>query len=433
MTQVANGDVPRLAESLYRREAGRLVAMLTGIFGIDRLQMAEDAVQEALARALQVWPESGVPDNPVAWLVTTAKRFALDLLRRERRFQDRREEVVASIESRLEASAEEEGPVFEEEIRDRQLRLIFVCCHPALPLEMQTALALKTLCGLSPAEIARAYLTSEAAILKRLTRARQRVRERGIPFEIPSGEELAPRLDAVLQVLYLLFSEGYKASSGDSLVRDGLCQEAIRLTSHLAEHPAGDRPRTRALLALMLLNAARLPARMDEDGNVLRLEEQDRRKWDVSMIAAGLEHLVKAAEGGELSGYHLQAGIAACHCVAPDYASTDWKTILAHYDQWIRMSESPVVALNRAVAVANVHGPEEGLRAVAEIPDRERLAEYYLTHAVLGEFESRMGRHDIAAKHYREALNLAAVKSERAFLEKRLRECLCQAKGKEDL
>ncbi|MEO7319516.1 MAG: sigma-70 family RNA polymerase sigma factor, partial [Chthoniobacteraceae bacterium] len=366
-------EVPRLTEHLFRHEAGKLVSVLTGIFGIDRLQMAEDVVQEALVRALQTWPYDGIPKNPPAWLMQTAKHLALDLIRREKRFREKEPEIAATLEQSPGDPGALDAPIFDDEIKDGRLRLIFACCHPILPQEAQTALALKTLCGFSPREIASAFLATEAAIAKRLTRARQSIQEQKIPFEIPSGAELSTRLDGVLQILYLLFNEGYKASSGESLVRAELCHEAIRLAASLAEHPAANQPRTHALLALMLLDAARLPGRTDPEGNIVRLEEQDRATWDDALIGLGLKHLAQAAAGDELSEYHLQAGIAACHCTAADYASTDWRAILAHYDQWLRITDSPIVALNRAVALAKVEGPKAGIDAVKAIPNRWQL------------------------------------------------------------
>ncbi len=416
-------EVPQLTEHLFRHEAGKLVSVLTGIFGIDRLQMAEDVVQEALVRALQTWPYDGIPKNPAAWLMQTAKHLALDLIRREKRFHEKQPEIITTIEGRFADPAAGGGPLFDDEIKDGRLRLIFACCHPALPLEAQTALALKTLCGFSPAEIARAFLATEAAIAKRLTRARQSIQEQKIPFEIPSGSELSARLDGVLQIVYLLFSEGYKASSGDSLVREELCYEAIRLASHLAEHPTGNQPRTHALLSLMLLDAARIPARTDRAGNIVRLEEQDRRLWDRALINRGIQHLARAATGNELTEYHLQAGIAACHGAAPDYRSTNWRAILAHYDQWMEITDSPIVALNRAVAVAQVEGPQAGLAAVEAIPNRRQLDGYYLTYAVLGDFEAQLGHFETATVHLRKALQLTELKFEQSFLTKKIREC----------
>jgi RNA polymerase sigma factor (sigma-70 family) len=416
-------EISHLADHLFRHEAGKLVAVLTGIFGIERLQLAEDVVQEAMVRALQTWPYYGVPKNPAAWLTQAAKNLALDTIRREKTFQDKQPQIIALIEQRAGDADGAESPKLENEIKDDRLRMMFVCCHPLIPAEAQIALALKTLCGFSPPEIAKAFLTTEAAVAKRLTRAKQRIREARIAFEIPAGDELARRLDGVLQSLYLLFNEGYKASSGESLIREDLCQEAIRLTSLLAEHPAGNQPKTHALLALMLLNAARIPARVDTDGNLLRLQEQDRSRWDQPMLARGLYHITQSAAGQEISDYHLQAGIAACHCAAKDYASTNWPQIVELYDRLVEFDDSPVVALNRAVALAEVHGPQAGIEAVNAIQNLQSLESYYLLHAVLGEFEARLNHPRAAAGHFRKALQLVEIKSEQAFLAKRLAAC----------
>jgi RNA polymerase sigma factor (sigma-70 family) len=416
------GEVSRLAEHLFRHEAGKLVSVLTGIFGIERLQLAEDVVQEALVRALQTWPFYGIPKNPAAWITQTAKNLALDLIRREKLFHDKQPQIIAFVEQ-WSADGRSDAARFDSELKDDRLRLMFVCCNPALPQEAQTALALKTLCGFGSAEIAKAFLTTEAAMAKRLTRARQKVRERHIQFEIPSGEELSTRLDGVLQTLYLLFNEGYSASSGENLIRAELCHEAIRLATLLTEHPASNQPRTRALLALMFLNAARLPARVDLEGNILRLREQDRSRWNRGMIEQGILLLGQSAAGDELSEYHLQAGIAACHCIAPDYESTDWLRILALYDRLVEIDNSPVVALNRAVAVANVHGPKAGIEAVEAIEDQGQLEAYYLFYAVRGEFEAQRDNFQAAANHFRKALRLAEMKSEQSLLSKRLRDC----------
>lgn len=416
-------DISRLADHLFRQEAGKLVSILTGIFGISRLQLAEDVVQEALVRALKTWPFYGVPDNPAAWLTQTAKNLALDVVRREKLFQEKELEIVSYMEQWSGDSASPDSAKFDSEIKDRRLRLMFACCHPLIPREAQTALALKTLCGFSPAEIASAFLSSEAAIAKRLTRARQRIRELHIPFEIPAGEELPMRLESVLQTLYLLFNEGYKASSGETLIREELCHEATRLATLLSEHPTIEQPRTHALLALMFLNAARLTARTDADGNIVRLEDQDRSVWDQVMIARGVFHLAKSAAGEEVSEYHLQAAIAAAHCTAPDYQSTDWKRILSFYDHLLEIDDSPVVALNRAVAVANVHGPQAGIEAVEAIQNLQPLDSYYLLYAVLGDFEEQLHRFDAAAAHFRKALQFTELRSEQLFLSQRVRDC----------
>jgi RNA polymerase sigma factor (sigma-70 family) len=415
-------EVSGVVEHLFRHEAGKMVATLTKIFGIEHLTLAEDVVQETLARALQTWPFYGVPKNPSAWIMRASRNLALDVVRRRKVFQNKQAEIIRLIDR--ETAGADEAIFSEEEIRDDRLRLMFVCCHPAIPADAQVALALKTLCGFGLTEISRAFLTTDAAIAKRITRAKQKIRQARIPFEIPAGEELTQRLDGVLQSLYLLFNEGYKASSGENLVREELCDEAIRLTELLVQHPAGNQPRTHALLALMLLNAARIPTRLDSEGNLLRLKEQDRTQWNQPMIARGMFHFAHSAAGDELSGYHLQAGIAACHCTAKDYESTDWRQILSLYDRLIEFDESPVVALNRAIAVANVHGPKAGVEAVGAIRNSQKLNSYYLLYAVLGEFEAQLNHQQAAAEHFRKSFELAETKSERAFLLKRLQSCV---------
>jgi len=415
-------EVSGVVEHLFRHEAGKMVATLTRIFGIEHLSLAEDVVQEALARALQTWPFYGVPTNPSAWIMRASRNLALDVVRRRKVFQNKQAEIIGLMER--DGVAPDEAIFSEEQISDDRLRLMFVCCHPLIPAEANVALALKTLCGFSVTEISRAFLTTDAAIAKRLTRAKQKIRQARIPFEIPVGNELAQRLDGVLRSLYLLFNEGYKASSGENLVRAELCEEAIRLGGLLVQHPAGNQPKTHALLALMLLNSARIPTRLDSEGNLLRLKEQERTRWDQAMIARGMFHFAQSAAGDELSEYHLQAGIAACHCGAKDYESTDWQQILSLYDRLIEFDQSPVVALNRAVAIANIRGPKAGLKAVRSIQGLNKLSSYYLFYAVLGEFEMRSGNLQAAAEQFRKAFELAETKSERAFLLKRLQRCV---------
>ena len=404
-----------------------MVAILTRIFGIEHLNLAEDVVQEALARALQTWPFYGVPKNPSAWIMRASRNLALDVVRRRKVFQNKQAEIIRLMDR--DGTGPDEAIFSEDEISDDRLRLMFVCCHPAIPAEAQVALALKTLCAFSVAEIGHAFLTTEAAIAKRLTRAKQKINQARIPFEIPAGRELERRLDNVLQSLYLLFNEGYKASSGDKLVREDVCQEAIRLTRLLAEHESGNQPRTHALLALMLLNAARIQTRVDDEGNLLRLKEQDRSRWDQRMIAQGMFHFAQSAAGERITEYHLQAGIAACHCAAKEYASTNWRQILSLYDQLIELDDSPVIALNRAVAIAQVHGPKAGIEAVAAIQDRQSLESYYLFYAVLGEFEEQLNDPLAAAGYFRKSMHLAGSKSEQKFLLKRFRACESQLRA----
>ncbi len=407
----------QLAEHLFRHESGKMVAILVGIYGPRCLQMAEDAVQEAMIRALRAWPLSRLPDNPSAWLLRTAKNLMTDQLRREKNFQEKQPEIIVGMETADPGADGESG------FTDDQLRLLFVCCHPALPQEAQAALALKTLCGFSPAEIARAFLVSETAVSKRLTRARQRVREMELPFAVPEPHELPARLDGVLGTLYLLFNEGYKASVGDRLVREDLCHEAIRILTLLTQHPSVHEPRAFALLALMLLTAARLPARTNAEGNLLLLHEQDRTAWDQKMIQRGIQCLALSADGRTVSAYHLEAAIAACHSTAAAATQTDWPRILNLYDQLIQQTASPIAEMNRSVAVARVHGPKAGQAALSCISEQDILRSLHLYHAIHGSLAAELGEFDAALTHYQRARALAELPAERDFIDLRLGEC----------
>ncbi len=416
-------EITRVVDHLFRRESGRLVAVLTRYFGIAHLHLVEDVVQDALVRAMETWPFTGVPQNPSAWLLQTAKNRGLDQARRALLWRGKQPELSPLIEDCLQAALSEPAPRFEDEVRDSQLRMMFVCCHPGLPAEAQIALILKTLCGFGEKEIAAAFLATEVAVAKRLLRARQYLREQGVAVELPAAAALAPRVDSVLQALYLLFNEGYKASHGDALLRADLCAEAIRLAGLLTAHPLGDRPATQALLALMHLGAARLSARTDGGGDLLLLAEQDRSRWDRNQIRRGLRHLAASGRGETITRYHLEAGIAACHCLAASFAATDWRQIVTLYDALLEMDRSPVVALNRAVAIAQADGPQAGLVALDGIKDRRALGNYHLFHAVAGQLCLDAGETERAAAFFRGALELATVPAERRLLEKRLREC----------
>jgi RNA polymerase sigma-70 factor (ECF subfamily) len=408
----------QLVEHFFRHETGRLRGALVRMMGVQNIQLAEDVAQEAMLRALHHWSMGGVPANPSAWITRVAMNLGRDAMRHKRMSGGKETAIITHLEQMAPTPAiAVEGA---HEIRDDALRLMFTCCHPEVAADAQVILALKVLCGFSTGEIARAFLSSEAAIEKQLTRTKQRIADANLPFELPEGEDLSVRLDGVLSALYLLFNEGYKASAGDRLLREDLCHEAIRLTSLLGTHPAGNTPRAHALLALMLLTAARFPSRLDEQGELLRLDDQDRSKWDQALIQRGLMELVAAADGSELSEYHLQAGIAAIHCTAPDYASTDWARILQHYDALYRMKASPIVALNRAVAVAHLRGPQAGLDAIAAIAQRDRLESHYLLHAVVGELQWRLKHHQAAAESFRRALKLAQVGPEQIYLTRML-------------
>lgn len=407
-----------LVEHFFRHETGRLHGALVRLLGVNHLSLAEDIAQEALLRALRTWSMGGIPPNPSAWITRVAMNLAKDHLRHRTMSASKENAIITHIEQAAPSpSVADDGSHM---IRDDSLRLLFVCCHPSIAPDAQVILALKVLCGFSTGEIARAFFAGEAAIEKQLSRTKQRIQESNIAFELPEAGNLAARLDGVLAALYLLFNEGYKASSGDRLLREDLCRESIRLATLLLSHPSGNTPSTHALLALMLLASARFPSRLDEQGSLLRLDEQDRSKWDAGLISGGLLHLAAAAQGDVAGEYHLQAGIAALHCTAPDAASTDWPRILAHYDLLLRLKPSPVVELNRAVAVAHVHGPQAGLNALDAITHAGRLDSLHLFHAVAGELHSRLNNHRAAAESYRRALALARVGPEQSHLARQL-------------
>ena len=413
-----------LHEHLFRREAGRMVAALTRVFGVHNLALAEDVVQDAFCRALEVWKFRGIPENPSAWLMATAKHRALDVLRRERTVR-----TFAPELGRLLGSEEALPPAVEElfaahAIKDDQLRMMFSCCHPRLPEAAQVALMLHILCGFSVDEIAGAFVSTHAAVEKRLVRAKRTLAGSERLFEIADAADFAVRLPAVHRALYLLFNEGYHGASAEAAVRVELCQEALRLAALLFEHPLGSTPATYALAAMMCLHAARLPARLDASGNLSTLSDQDRSRWDLGLVAEGQRLLDLSATGPELTAYHVEAAIAAVHAAAPRVADTNWTQIVSLYDTLMTIGPSPVVALNRAIAVAQREGPGRGLEEIGAIADRDRLAAYPFYYAALGELELRRGRGETAREHFRAALALARNAVERRFLEQRMDACL---------
>jgi RNA polymerase sigma-70 factor, ECF subfamily len=414
MAHKQDAKVGRMVDHLFRHKAGQMVSTLTRIFGPQHIDLAEEVVQDALLKALEVWPFKGVPENPAGWLVQVARNRALDLLRRQSTLRARTEELIQTFNETA------GGAAITKEAPDDELNMMFMACHPAIPREARVALTLKTVGGFGVGEIARAFLARHSTIAQRLVRAKRLIRERQMTFELPESAEMSERLASVLEVIYLLFNEGYTAHSGENLTRRELCEEAIRLGALLTDHPATGLPKSHALLALMLLQAARLPARVGEEGELRTLAEQDRALWDKRLIHRGLYHLDRASEGDEMTEYHLQAGIAAHHGLAASYEATDWARILALYDRLQQINPSPVVALNRAVAIAKLDGPGAAIRELERISEHAALGQYYLLPAMMGEMWSEAGEPEKAVSFYRRALACSCSEPERRFLLKKL-------------
>jgi RNA polymerase sigma-70 factor (ECF subfamily) len=404
----AREDLSKVIETVYRSESGRILATLVRLLG--DLDVAEEAMQEAFATAFDSWAEAGIPDKPRPWLISTARFKAIDGMRRRARFDAVQSDLALSIEARLNEAVEE------EEIEDDRLRLIFTCCHPALPPEGQVALTLREVCGLTTEEIARAFLVTPATLAQRIVRAKAVIRAEAIPYQVPLSQELSARLGAVLQVVYLVFNAGYSAEVAGS----ELSREAIRLDRLLLELLPD--PEVMGLLGLMLLQESRRAARSSAEGELILLEQQDRSLWNRDQIAEGIALTESALASRRFSAYTLQAAIAAVHAEAVAAASTDWRQIKLLYDRLIRVQPSPVVELNRAVAVAMSEGPEQGLRLIDDLQAREELANYYLAHSARADLCRRLGRFAEACASYEKALALAPQGPERRFLAGRLRE-----------
>jgi RNA polymerase sigma-70 factor (ECF subfamily) len=411
-----DGRVSEVVEATYRSESRRVLATLIHLLGdFDR---AEEALHDAFMAAMEQWPRDGVPANPRAWLVSTGRFKAIDTMRRRARF----DESAGELGRRLDAEAMEPALWDEQSIEDDRLRLIFTCCHPALPADARIALTMREVCGLTTEEIARAFLTATPTIAKRIVRAKAKIRDARIPYEVPSQSELAPRLETVLQVIYLVFTEGYSASSGESLTRPDLSGEAIRLGRLLVE--LLPEPESQGLLALMLLHESRRDARTSPEGDLVLLDDQDRSLWDRDLIGEGVALVERALASRRFGAYTLEAAIVAVHAEAPNPAATDWAQIVALYEALLLGNPSPVVELNRAVAVAMRDGPRAGITLIDDILARGELEDYYLAHSAKADFYRRLGEVEPARASYERALALARPEVARRFLTRRLQELL---------
>ncbi len=411
-------QISRTIEALYRSESGRVLATLVRLLG--DLDLAEEAMHEAFAVALEFWSQTGIPDNPRPWLISTARFKAIDVIRRRARFGEARRDLVAHMESRVSRAPGGYAETGDEEIEDDRLRLIFTCCHPALPLEGQVALTLREICGLTTEEIARAFLVTPATLAQRIVRAKAKIRDTPIPYEAPAPQELPERLDAVLQVVYLVFNAGYSAAAGSEVTRAEITGEAIRLGRLLAA--LQPEPEVIGLLALMLLQESRRAARTSPAGELILLEHQDRALWNREQIAEGVGLVEQALSSRRFGPYTLQAAIAALHAEAESTAATDWRQIAALYNQLVRIQPSPVAYLNRAVAIAEAHGPDAGLKHIDALLEHGELANYYLAHSARAELYRRLGRTAEALASYERALALTQLEPERQFLRDRIRQ-----------
>jgi len=423
MPEHSTQQICELLDSLYRVDSGRILATLIRLLG--DFDLAEEAMHEAFAAALSLWPNNGVPNNPRPWLISTARFKAIDTLRRRARFDASQDDLARSLEAQWSsAESSNEADSLEGKVEDDRLRLIFTCCHPSLAPEARVALTLREVCGLTTEEIAKAFLVTPATLAQRIVRAKAKIRETPIPYEVPTPEELPERLGAVLQVIYLVFNEGYSAAAGAEVTRAELTGEAIRLgrlLTALQPNPEPE-PEVLGLLALMLLQESRRAARTSPTGELILLENQDRSLWHRPHIQEGLALLEKALRSRRFGAYTLQAAIAAVHAEAESVAATDWRQIVAIYDQLVRIQPSPVVHLNRAVAIAMRDGPEAGLAHIDAVLAHGELANYYLAHSARADMCRRLGRTAEARSAYEKALALTQQEPERQFLQERIRQ-----------
>lgn len=418
---ISQNEINESLDHLFRYHSGQMVSVLSRFFGFEKIDLIEDAIQDAMIKALKQWSFNGIPNNPKAWLIEVSKNSILDKLRRSKKFEASGEEFE-NVSKYLLTLNFEDSVLFANEVSEDVLRMMFACCHPSISPDSQVALTLKTVSGFSVREISSAFLAKEETISKMLTRAKQKLKILKTPLEIPSPEELNSRLEIVLKVLYLMFNEGYNTSEGKQIIRLDLCFEAIRLAKLLVNNPLTSFPKVHALLALFLFQSARLNSRFDKNGEILQLAEQNRQFWDKKMISEGFKHFRLSAQGNELSNYHLEAEIASIHTFAKDFESTDWKRILHCYEILAKRKNSPVINLNKAVVVAKIEGSEKGLAILEEVKQNGELVDYLLFYITLGQFQFETGQNEKAMESYEQALKLTRNETSARFIQKKIKQ-----------
>ena len=409
----ATFNINKVVDHLFRHESGKMISVLSKLLGLQNLETAHDIVQDTLLQAMNTWRFTGIPDNPSGWLCRVAKNKAIDFLRRQKRFKDISPQYGYLLQSEYTLTPFVNNLFVEDEIQDSELRMIFACCHPSIPQESQIALALKTLCGLSSIEIAKAFLTNEETVNKRIYRAKEKIKSERIEMEVPGAVEMPDRIDSVLKTLYLLFNEGYNSSSPDYLIREDLCQEAMRLCYLLTTQPVTNLARTKALLSLMCFQSSRLQARLDDKGNIILLKYQDRKKWYSPLMEKGFDYLASAMEPAEISTYQLEAAIASLHASAASFEQTDWTSIHQLYEVLYVLQPSPVVALNKAIASAYAINRQYALNELHQI---KGLENYHLYYTSLGEMYFELKQKKIARENFEKALGLTGSQTEKQFL-----------------
>ena len=412
--------INQLVDHLFRHESGKMISVLSRLLGLQNIEVAQDIVQDTLLQAMSTWGYKSIPDNPPAWLYHVAKNKAIDFLRKEKRFHKISPEYSYLLSSEYTLSSTVNELFLENEIGDSQLRMMFACCHPAITEESQIALTLKTLCGLSINEIAKAFLTTDDTIAKRIYRAKEKIKTEKIELEVPQGSELPARVEAVLKSLYLLFNEGYKSSNADKLIREDLCEEAIRLCFLLTQHSLTSLPRTKALLALMCFQASRLDARLDDNNNIILLKHQDRSKWNRSLISKGFELMEESTEPFEITAYHLEAAIASQHASARTFEQTDWKSIYHLYEMLYQLQPNPVVAMNKAIASSYAINKQNALKELQQI---KGLEDHHVYYASIAEVYFDLDNKEEAKNYFTKALALTSSSFDRQLLLSKINSC----------